>query len=566
MTEPAAGEAVVERDGAGPTRPEEAQAEPRDPGGAGGRAPNPWRVAALFVLPYLLLGLAWAFSNPPGAAPDESAHLIKALGMAHLDIGTKYEGPASGTRPVDLRNASITRVVSIPARLVPTGYSCTAFQPTKPATCLPTQAPQGSGSVQATTSIGAYPPFLYLPLGLAATPASDPAQAFLFARLAALLGSCALLLLGASHIVRWLGRKYLVGALLALTPMAVFAMSMVSASGFEITAAFGVAAVAVVGLRRPESLAQPLTHLILGVTGCTLVLSRQLGAVAFAILFVLMVVLAGWRQLVEIVRRRQASLIATAAALALSYVAVGLWELRFDHPYQTGSPFSLAAWRAFIDRGDPLLESGVGTFGWLDSRLPLWCTIAWSVLAVLLLTLALLVGTRKERWALAGLLAVTFVLAGVTYATAFYPVQAGLQGRHVLPLFVASPMLAGVIVVGRLSELRLVLEQRRLIASVGIVMGVLQAFSVYWNGRRYATGTGGPLFYVGHSSWRPAVGGWLPWLVLALVGGVVLVLFSLRSMPPRADHPARSTDDLSEPPATAEAGDVTRGEPSHVAG
>ena len=55
---------------------------------------TPARTAALFVVPYLLLMLAWGMSNPPGAAPDEADHLIKALGVGQLEVGTKFTGPA----------------------------------------------------------------------------------------------------------------------------------------------------------------------------------------------------------------------------------------------------------------------------------------------------------------------------------------------------------------------------------------------------------------------------------------------------------------------------------------
>ena len=38
--------------------------------------PNAFRWAVLVVLPYLLLGVIWACTNPPDAAPDEHDHLI----------------------------------------------------------------------------------------------------------------------------------------------------------------------------------------------------------------------------------------------------------------------------------------------------------------------------------------------------------------------------------------------------------------------------------------------------------------------------------------------------------
>src|SRR5690348_4636015 len=95
------------------------------------------RLAAAFVLPYLLLGLVWALANPAIAAPDEDAHLVKALGMARFDIGVPGPPAADPASLGAVRNASITRVVEIPARLDPAGYACFFFRPDVTAGCQP---------------------------------------------------------------------------------------------------------------------------------------------------------------------------------------------------------------------------------------------------------------------------------------------------------------------------------------------------------------------------------------------------------------------------------------------
>jgi hypothetical protein len=51
-------------------------------------------VPALFGLFLVLMGLAWAFADPPGAGPDEPAHYIKALGVGGGDLyGRRPGGP-----------------------------------------------------------------------------------------------------------------------------------------------------------------------------------------------------------------------------------------------------------------------------------------------------------------------------------------------------------------------------------------------------------------------------------------------------------------------------------------
>ena len=80
---------------------------------------RPARLAAALVIPVFLLAFAWAFSNPPGAAPDEADHLVKALGTAGLHVGTAApRPPADAPANVTSRNESITRIYPVPARLV----------------------------------------------------------------------------------------------------------------------------------------------------------------------------------------------------------------------------------------------------------------------------------------------------------------------------------------------------------------------------------------------------------------------------------------------------------------
>ena len=154
--------------------------------------PRAWRIATLFVVPYVLLGMAWLGSNPPVGAPDEDAHLVGALGIARLDIGVPFAGPVDLTRPAAARNDSNTRVVTIASRLSPAGYGCFGFRPEVTADCQP-PPPVDAGDIQMGTDVGAYPPFPYLPVGIAASAAATPPQAITLGR-AVILAETALLL------------------------------------------------------------------------------------------------------------------------------------------------------------------------------------------------------------------------------------------------------------------------------------------------------------------------------------------------------------------------------------
>lgn len=519
--------------------PDTATAGRQQPDIAGGH----WRSAALIVAPFLILMLAWALSNPPGAAPDEPDHLVKAIGMARFDIGTKYEGPPVGDGGLgQQRNASISRVVTIAANLAPDGYLCEIFQPTVTAACLPTNSSTSTAPKGVIVPLGSYPPFLYVPIGWVAVLASSPTQAFLLARLFCALLCSVLLLLGAAHLTRALGRRALLGAFVGLTPMVVFCGSVVTTSGLEICAAFAVSCVVVVGIRRPDSLTEPGTQLLLAGVGSTLMLSRQLGVVTFGLMMVLLLIRVGPRFFGQLFAARRPAFLSSVGGLLLSGVAVVAWESVYDHPSMIGSVFNASALGSFGLQSYGVLRSGVAQFGWLDTLVPPWMLAAWIVLCVVLIGIGSLIGRRADRLTLMIWTLVMVVIAYVTYATVFFPLDASLQGRHLLAVFILLPVLAGVMIVeqvGPLGSATIV----RLFRLVAIIMPMLQGISLYLNARRYAVGAEGPVWFFGLSQWKPLLG-WSPMLVLGLIGTVGLgfgIIAAARSTPMPIPAPTATT-------------------------
>ncbi len=497
------------------------------------RGRDAWRWASLFVAAYLLLGVGWVFSNPPGAAPDEPDHLVKAIGMGRFDIGDEYDEPLPDEPILVRRNLSITRVVEVPADIAPDGYTCYAFQSDITAQCLPDAAPEATGTVERETPVGAYPPFAYVPMGLATRAASTPYEAFLAARLVALATAAAALFVGAWFLVRELGRPALLGAFVALTPMTVFAASSVTTSGLEIAGGFSIGALVVVCIRKPEALARPRTQLALAGVGSGLILSRQMGIVTLAILLAVLAALS-WRQVWQLVREHSLSFVASVGLLATSAVAVALWERAYDHPVDTGSPLTPAALDSFVDGSENLVDSAIGVFGWLDTPLPTWVVWAWLAVTVMVCGLALLVGNRRERIVLSVVLVATVGVTYAAYASVFYPVGASSQGRHLLPLFAFCPTFAGVVLFDRLRAADLGDALRRLFVAVGVVTGTAQFLGLYYNGQRYAVGTDGPLVFFGDAEWSPTFG-WAPWLLVGLAGAVLLAAVAISSRPRPTD-------------------------------
>lgn len=477
------------------------------------------RLAALLVLPYLLLGFAWLVSSPPGSGPDESDHLVKALSVARLDLGAPV--PITATKPVLIRNQSISRVVTIPSRQSPTGLSCFIFKVQVTAACQP-PPPADTGDVQVVTTLAAYPPFLYYPIGLVAGLGRTPSQAFLLGRGVVLLISMLLLWVAARHLVRWVGPRAAIGLVLAVTPMAAFCTGILNTSALEIFGALGVATVVIGATRHPDSLTRRGTQLAMLACGSVLVLSRQLGIVTMLALVALLLVRGGWRVLWPRLRARDPVLLGVVGLLGMESAAVAVWEVLRDHPALVGPLVSSDSLAAFPGQLAFLSREAVGWFGWLDVRPPAPYAVAWGVLVALLLLGGLVLGDKRDRWTLVVMLAVSFGVAYTTYASVFYPVQAGLQGRHVLPILVIVPLLAGTVVAERLP--------RPALLAFGILTAVVAAFLHLWGfwmtAQRYAVGLPARLWFLPDAQWSPHFG-WTPWLALATVAVLTLVAASV---------------------------------------
>ena len=478
------------------------------------------RVVAVFVLPYVLLGLVWALANPAMAGPDEDAHLVKALGMTRFDIGTPGPPAADSSDLGEVRNASISRVVEIPVRLDPTGYRCFAFRAEATAACQPSLPSTTDGDVAARTNVGAYPPFLYPVAGAAANLGSDPVSATRLGRLVVLVASALLLWLACWHLVRWLGSRSLLGLAVLLTPMAVFCFGILNTSALEILGATGMAAVVAVHGRRPEALTYASSQATVLVCGTALVLSRQLGLVTLAVLTGLLLLLGGWRTVWSGLRAGRPVTWAAVAAPGLAALAVGGWELRYDHPALLGPWVSPDSLRGFLAQLTQLLQESIGRFGWLDVRPPSAVNLVWFAAALALVVTALVLGDRRDRTVLIAMLLIALVVSYVTYARVFSPIGAGLQGRHVLPILAVVPIWSGVVLAERLRPRVLGIAVR----AGAIALPLVVVAGLYLNAMRYAIGLRpdeGPVWFVPAAQWSPPLG-WYPWLVLSVTGAVLL--------------------------------------------
>ena len=195
------------------------------------------RPAVLLVVGWCLLALAWVFSDPPFAGPDESRHYYRAVALSDGQLvgpKTDYTEPVESERQLPWLNQS-TRLVELPADLAPPEASCYVYAADTPAACLDDFTPP-EGTTEVTTTVGTYQPLPYLLPAVAINAASSPESALRLSRIVGALLALGLLALAVAAL--WDRRApgfALLGPALAVTPMVIFCASVLNGSALEIT-------------------------------------------------------------------------------------------------------------------------------------------------------------------------------------------------------------------------------------------------------------------------------------------------------------------------------------------
>lgn len=472
-----------------------------------------WPVTfALAAAGFFLLLAGWSLATPPWGAPDEPAHVLRAVGAARGQI---YLAPAPAQKGTG-------GYVTVPRGLGPSAqHPCFAFHEDRPATCGSLVPRRHVGrTVRRGTAAGRYFPTYYLPVGLPSLFAPDVTGLRLMRLVSCLLSALALAA-ALTLLRRW--RDPLWGTLalvLTCTPMTLFMASVVNPSGFEITTAVTVwvALVTALVLGRVDR----RLVLVAGVAAVALTTTRALSPL-WLLLTVLVALSAAWSRsgLVRVLRRRDAA--AAAAATVVATVAALVWTVADKtlqvfalHP-NPANTFSAAFAHAWGKLGYRTTQM-VGILGWLDTRLPAWVLDLWWAVTAALAAAALALGRWRRAVVLVALGGLVVFVPLLLEAHDARNVGFVWQGRYTLPLAVGIPVLAAAVVQRRLvrraatGAVVLCLSAAVLAAQLGALWRLLQRF----------THGVGPLAPVAGPTWSPPGG---VELVLALaVSGSVLVL------------------------------------------
>src|SRR5512132_43070 len=114
-----------------------------------------------FVLVTLLSAL-WGIANPPFAAPDEPAHVKRAVALDHGELTGRTPNPRLLRK---LGGDRSNLVVRVPEVYVTAEPACFAFKPDASAACI--RFGGSTRDIDTVTTAGRHPPAYYAVVGLA---------------------------------------------------------------------------------------------------------------------------------------------------------------------------------------------------------------------------------------------------------------------------------------------------------------------------------------------------------------------------------------------------------------
>jgi hypothetical protein len=469
---------------------------------------------------------AWALADPMLSGPDEPAHIIRAEAIVRGQlIGTPVKAGQGFVPQPEGDPEVFVHVPGVLENVNTLRYWCYIFNPDVTAACAPTISGPPH-DIRTETYVGRYPPLYYAVVGLPSLADPGPPGIIGMRLVSALLNS--LLLAAALALGLRRSRLAALGVLAAVVPTAVYYGASVNPNGFEMSAAVCFFA-SVLALVLPAPKPPSLPHILTATTsGCLLALARGLSPLFVVIALAAAATVADRDRLKELARRRAARL--GGAVLALALVAAVAWivaadallELAIPYPARVGN---LHLVRLALDATPHYLSEMIGVFGANNIPAPLFATVVVVAVAGVLVVGALLVGSRRERLALGGLLVAVVVVPIAADVIGAHRYGFGWQGRYTVPIAVGVPILAGLVLARRLpghGRRSLAETADRLVLPAALLLGAAQFLCLWWDLRRFMVGARGPLSGVFHHGiWQPPLDG--PVILLLALAGVVTV-------------------------------------------
>lgn len=489
---------------------------------------SPLSPRLLYWVAFCVLGsamLLWSVANPPMAAPDEPAHVVRAAAVVRGEVTGAAQAGEPGSAVVEVP-ALYAYAMSVP--------TCFAFQSNVTAACMPGPPQDLDDATTVSTWVARNNPLYYAVVGLP-TVLPESTTVFLLMRATSAVLCALVLAWGFRALAELSGARWVaLGLLGATTPMVLFLGSTVNPSGLEVSSAIALWVSLLTLARSPDPTRLPTRVAGVAVLAVLLANSGNVGPV-FLVAIVLAVALTGPRHGLAVAARDRRSrpwiVLAVAGFLASLAWAVGAGVLGAGG---SGGAGGLGAAARSLLASRQYVTSMIGEFGWADTPLPQWLYLLLVLGIGFPVVLGLLLAPRRrDAVAILGVgalaLGLPAVLQGITGA------DAGWQGRYSLPLMVGVPIVAGFVArTGSSTEPALSRRSMLLAPAAVLVVGHVAAYAV--NLHRYVRGTGGSWIFPTEADWQPP----LPALLLltayaaVLLAGLVLLDRATRAAQTRA--------------------------------
>lgn len=494
---------------------------------------------------FTVIGCVWALSTPLMAVPDEYAHAIRAASIAQGELLGR--GELRDPNGFGERRTTVV-VVPSPYGELETLPACHQFLPEAPASCAP-QLGTDTGLVEATTAAGSYPPTYYVLVGWPSRFLSPTASLYAMRLITAVL--CGVMLGWALGAVAAIGRNgfAVIGIGLAATPMVFFMAGSINPNGLEIAAALGLWALLLelVVRREPVTTGQWMR---LVTTATLLTVARPLGPLFTVGIAVAIVVFVADR---DALRRVVTDRRAWGAAAFLG--AVGILSVLWTVKTQAYDSLSAAphapidgpadAFRTSLGQTEYRVRQMIGYFGWLDAPPPFLLEWLWLAGVAVVATLALVVGSMRQRLGVLALLVATIAFPVLSEVQTAEKLGFIWQGRYTLPVGVGVPIVAAWVVGARLrsaTTLRIVAS----VLAIGVAVGNLAGWATMMT--RYHSGSSAPLTSFLHwtNTWNAPLGNIVAAaLISAALLALGVVLATAASWSPQPMGTPRSSADPS---------------------
>lgn len=471
---------------------------------------------ALFVLMS-----AWAFYVPAMAAADEPAHMWKAVATVR---GQVVNPEILGTREVVIpemyRDAQ--------------DFMCNAFHPDTPESICDVskvftqETPEGVRQVVSPAAL--YNPLYYGIIGWPSLLPDNLVNIYLMRLISVAIS--ALFFAAGFRALRQADMPALsmVAATAVVTPSAVFLCSVINPQALEISAAFALWCQLLLVIRKPAPELLGRRMWLLAFITVMFANSRGLSPFFLALIVISCVSLQPWRFTWRVIKDRRSWLPILVAFLGT--VAASAWVLVTNGLEGGGGPDAAPellfrrVFKGTLYSTDTYIQQIVGTFGWMDTVMPMWWVIMFSVAFVASMLLVWTVGSWRERTVALGTGLVFCVLVpAVLHGREARVIGWMWQGRYIFPVLIGLPVLVAFVLQARLSHRRIPMG-RRLLLSWALLFVVTHVAGLIITMHRYINGIYGSWRYITKDSWLPPVPLWGAGvaMVLFVIGMVVLLV------------------------------------------